>query len=87
MAFSLFADYPVTVQHGPQALFQHPVSVELTAEQTAFFVQTDIWSLRIIFIGFLTPIVLYEALRLLRQWLLWSFNGLGHFKSPQACSI
>ena len=99
LAFPLFADYIVTVQNGPQPLFQHPVSVELTAEQTAF-VQAGIYleevsedgndlldlldytldTMRIIFIGFLTPIVLFEALRLLRRWLLWSFNGLGHFK-------
>ena len=37
-------------------------------------------SLRIIFLGFLAPIVIYEILRLLRRWLSWSFNGLGHFK-------
>ena len=37
-------------------------------------------SLRIIFLGFLAPIVLFELLRLLRRWLSWSFKGLGHFK-------
>ena len=42
LAFPLFADYIVTVQNGPQPLFQHPVSVELTAEQTAF-VQAGIY--------------------------------------------
>ncbi|MBR4519708.1 MAG: hypothetical protein IKO65_11980 [Victivallales bacterium] len=39
LTFPLFADYIVTVQNGPQSLFQHPVSVELTAEQVAFVQQ------------------------------------------------
>ena len=42
LAFPLFADYTITVQNGSQSLFQHPVSVELTAEQTAF-VQAGIY--------------------------------------------
>ena len=37
-------------------------------------------SLRIILIGLLAPIVIYEILRLLRRFLSWSFNGLGHYK-------
>ncbi|MBP5299879.1 MAG: hypothetical protein J6Y80_00610, partial [Victivallales bacterium] len=36
LAIPAWADYTITVQNGDQALFQQPVSVELTAEQLAF---------------------------------------------------
>ena len=36
LACPVFADYVITVQNGDQALFLHPVSVELTSEQLAF---------------------------------------------------
>ncbi|MBP5300938.1 MAG: hypothetical protein J6Y80_05995, partial [Victivallales bacterium] len=39
LALPAFADYNIAVQNGPMELFQHPVAVELTAEQTAFVKQ------------------------------------------------
>ena len=36
LVLPLWADYALTVQNGGESLFQHPVSVELTAEQLAF---------------------------------------------------
>ena len=42
LCLAVFADYTITVQNGPHALFQHPVAIELTAQQAEFVRQATL---------------------------------------------